>query len=74
MKKECILIYVTVPDKKTGKKIISHLLENKWIACGNLIPEVVSFFHWKGKTQTEKESILILKTTKDLYDCLGKGN
>lgn len=70
MKKECVLIYVTVPDKKTGEKIISHLLKNKWIACGNLIPEVASFFHWKGKTQTEKESILILKTIGNLYNRL----
>lgn len=70
MKKELLLIYVTVPDGKTGKQIITHLLKKKLIACGNLIPEVVSFFNWKGKTQTEKELIVIVKTTSHCYSRL----
>ena len=70
MKKECILVYITVPDEKAGNKIIKHLLNKKLIACGNLIPEAVSFFYWKGKTQTENESIMILKTTNSSYNRL----
>lgn len=68
--KKCILVYITVPDKKSGKKIITNLLNKKLIACGNLISEAVSFFYWKGKIQTENESIMILKTTSNLYSHL----
>ena len=67
MTKEFILIYVTVPDKKTGTLIVKHLLEKNLIACGNLFPEVISCFRWEGKIQTEKESIIILKTLSRFY-------
>lgn len=67
MKEEFALIYSTVPDEKTGKKIIKHLLEKNLVACGNLFSEGTSFFHWEGKIQTAKESVVILKTSAKLY-------
>ena len=67
MKKEVILIYLTVPDKKTGKLIIQHLLKKKLIACGNIISPVDSFFLWEGKLNSTKESVVILKTTAGRY-------
>lgn len=67
MKKEVILIYLTVPDKRTGKRIIQQLLKKKLVACGNMISPADSFFLWKGKLSSTKEAVVILKTARWKY-------
>ena len=67
MTKNFVLIYTTVPDKKTGKTILNHLLKKELIACGNLFSEATSYFHWKKQIQTQKEFVLILKTLNRFY-------
>ena len=63
MKREVILIYLTVPDKPTGNRIVRQLLGKKLIACGNIFAAADSFFLWEGKLNHTKEYIVILKTT-----------
>lgn len=56
-----ILILTTVDKKETAVKIGRGLLQEKLIACYNLLP-VESGYWWKGKITQEKEFLLILKT------------
>ena len=44
-----------------AKKIAGQLVEEKRVACVN-ITRVDSFFRWEGKTESEQESLLIMKT------------
>ena len=52
----------TFPDSKTAKSIVSTLLEERLIACGNLIPNATSLYRWEGKIQSDAEILAILKT------------
>jgi len=49
-----------------AKKIAKALLEKRLIACGNIVPEIVSIYWWKGKIQEQTECLLLAKTIKKL--------
>lgn len=55
--------YVTCSGLKEARKLANGLLEKKWIGCANLLPGMESIYFWKGKVNTGKEVVLIIKTT-----------
>lgn len=57
----CVVL-VTAKDIDEASAISRKLLELKLIACSNIVKDVDSFFSWKGKVDSEKEVMLILKT------------
>ncbi len=56
------LIYVTTPDAKVASDIAQILLEERLIACANILPQMQSLYHWQGKIESSTECVLILKT------------
>ncbi len=62
-----ILIYTTFKNKTEAKKIITHLLKKKLIACANLLP-IESTYRWKGKINNDKEIAAILKTKEENWN------
>lgn len=66
------LIFVTVPDKRHAKKIARALLKERLAACVNIINSLESFFWWQGKIDRASESLLIIKTKKQLFSKISK--
>lgn len=64
------LIYITTSGEEESKKIAKTLLEERTVACANIIPSMKSFYWWEGKIEEDNESILILKTRSDKLDTL----
>ncbi len=62
-----VVILVTAKDKKEATKIAKSLLEDKLIACANIVGGVQSLFWWQGKIDSSKEVLLVLKTKKILF-------
>lgn len=62
------LIYITTSERSESKKIARALLEEKLVACTNIIPQVNSLYLWKGEIEEDGESILIVKTKDDKVD------
>ena len=58
---EILVFYVPCPDKKTADLLISDMLKEKLIACGNIIP-VESAYFWEGDLCNEDEYVIFLKT------------
>lgn len=58
---EFSLFYITCPNTETAEKIGLKLLEEKLIACTNIIPGMRSQYWWQGKIETASEVVLILK-------------
>ncbi|MCL2143979.1 MAG: divalent-cation tolerance protein CutA [Endomicrobia bacterium] len=71
-KNKYIIVFVTVPDKKTADKIIKNVLEKRLAACVNIIKNLDSFYWWKGKTEHSQELLLIMKTVKSKFSSLEK--
>lgn len=59
------LIYITTSEISESKKIARILLEEKLVACTNIIPQINSLYLWKGEIEEDNESILIAKTRSD---------
>ena len=62
-----ILILVTTKDKQEAEKITKALLNERLIACGNIINPVTSFFHWSGKINKAEECLIVMKSRMDLF-------
>lgn len=59
------LFLVTVPSLEEGKKIASTLIQDKTVACVNIIRNIYSIYRWKGKIEEDMEHLLIIKTTEE---------
>jgi len=66
-KAEHVVILVTAKDKSEAKKIARGLLDDKLIACANLVGGVESLFRWNGKIDEASEILLVLKTKRSLF-------
>lgn len=65
-----IVVLVTGSNARECARIARSLLDKRLIACANLIPQVRSLYHWKGKIADEKECLLLLKTSRELLPAL----
>ncbi len=62
-----IIILVTAKDAREAEKIANGLLQDKLIACANIINGVKSLFWWQGKIDESPEALIVIKTTKSLF-------
>jgi periplasmic divalent cation tolerance protein len=63
-----IVVLVTCGSLKGTRTIARALVERKLAACVNLLPAPVeSVYRWKGKIESAKEFLLIIKTTRKRF-------
>jgi periplasmic divalent cation tolerance protein len=62
-----VVIFVTAASRREGKKIARHLVENKLAACVNISQPIESIYRWEGKIADEREFLLIIKSTRELF-------
>lgn len=62
------LIYCSTSNIDEARMIAQRLLEEKLVACVNIIPTVESMYRWKGLIETEKETVLFIKTINEKVD------
>lgn len=58
--------YIPCNNHQEAKKIGKKLLEEKLVACINILKEVDSAYWWKGTIEESKEAVLIAKTLEEL--------
>lgn len=56
------IVFCTVPDPDTGRRIAAHLVEYRLAACVNLLPGIESCYRWQGEVQRDNEALLMIKT------------
>ena len=57
-------VYLTFPDEDTAARIALTLLEERLIACANILPGARSLYRWDGATQDESEVVAFAKTVE----------
>jgi len=62
MNKEFIIIIVTCGSGKEARAIANYLLEERLVACANIMPGVQSKFWWEGRIDHQEEVVMFLKT------------
>lgn len=59
-----VVVYVTAPEAR-APDIARALVEERVVACVNLLPNVRSIYRWEGKVSDDRETLMLLKTTAD---------
>jgi periplasmic divalent cation tolerance protein len=63
-----MMIYITAKDADEAEKIGNALVEERLVACVNIIAPVRSIYRWKGNIERESEAVLIAKTKDSLVE------
>ena len=66
------IVLMTASTKEEAVRIVRALLEERLIACANIMDPVSSFFWWQGKIEEEKEVLVIMKSHETLFKKLSK--
>lgn len=53
-----------------GRSIARALVDERLVACVNLIGPVTSIYHWQGELQQDEELTLLLKTSVERVSAL----
>lgn len=72
MAEDTAVVFTTFPDQDTARRIVRTLVDERLIACGNLVPGVESIYRWKGEAETANETLAVLKTERSRYVSLEK--
>jgi periplasmic divalent cation tolerance protein len=62
-----VVILVTAASPRECRKIARSLVEEKLAACVSITQNVESIYRWEGKVTAEKEFVLLIKTTRELF-------
>ena len=57
---------MTAPGADVAEAVVRGLLDERLIACGNVLPGAVSLYRWKGEVQRDEEAVVVLKTLRRL--------
>jgi len=57
-------VYSTFPNKEEALSVCGKLLEERLIACANLLPEMTAVYRWQGQVQQGTETAVLMKTTQ----------
>lgn len=62
---DVIILLSTFPDIAVARTAVRTLVEERLVACGNIMPGVESIYRWQGAVETSAEVMVIFKTTAD---------
>ncbi len=66
------IVLMTASTKEEAVRIVRAMLEERLIACANIMDPVSSFFWWQGKIEEEQEVLVIMKSHETLFKKLSK--
>lgn len=64
------IVLVTAPEESEAERMCGTLLEERLIACGNIVPGVRSLYRWDGRVRDENEVLLVMKTSVHRIEAL----
>jgi periplasmic divalent cation tolerance protein len=66
-----IIVLVTCGSRKKARRIARSVVEARLAACVNVLQAPVeSIYRWKGKVETAREFLLVIKTTRKRFAAL----
>ena len=65
-----IIVFSTCSTAEEAAQIARKLIDERLAACVNVTPGVRSFYRWKGSIEQADECMLVIKSSRDLFDRL----
>ena len=60
------LVYMTFPDREAALSICRRLVEDRLVACANVLGAATSLYRWDGKLCEDAEVVAVAKTSTAL--------
>lgn len=57
---------MTAPAVDAAETVVRSLVDERLVACGNIVPGAVSLYRWKGAVHRDEEVVVIMKTLRRL--------
>lgn len=70
MSRDVRTVLMTAPDRETGLSLARSLVQERLVACGNVIPGLRSVYWWEGEVEEADEVLVLLKTRADRVTAL----
>ena len=67
---DCIEVHFTSGSIDEARKIVRFLVQERHVACAQLIPWVESVYMWDNQLHTTQESKVVMKTLKNKLDAI----
>jgi periplasmic divalent cation tolerance protein len=67
---EKIVVLSNCGSAEEAHRVARALVEARLAACVNIVPGVRSIYHWQGSVQEDSEWMLIIKSTRPLFEQL----
>ena len=65
-----VVVLVTCSSAEEAGRIARALVEERLAACVNVSSPIRSVYRWQGKLTDDEEVLLVIKTTRELFDPL----
>ncbi len=65
--KEFIEIHWTSGSLDEARRVSRYLVQERYVACAQIIPWIESIFQWDNQLETSQESKIVLKTVAENY-------
>lgn len=63
-------LYITAGSAKEAGEIAGVLIEERLVACANIIDRIRSLYWWEGEVKDVPEAVLIVKTTAERVEAV----
>jgi len=67
-----VMVVMTTANREGAVKIVRQLLQERLIACGNIVGPVSSLFWWKEKVEEAEEFLVFMKSREELFEELSE--
>jgi periplasmic divalent cation tolerance protein len=64
---EAIVVFMTAANADEAGRLADALVEERLAACVQILPQMESVYRWQGKTERQKEVLLIAKTVTSRF-------
>lgn len=66
------VVLITAPNEAVARQLARAMVEQRLVACVNLLPGVSSIYRWEGQVEEESEVLLVVKTAAARLDELAR--
>ncbi len=63
-----VVVITTMPDEDSAGGLAARLVEERVIACANVLPGITSIYRWEGELQRDAEVLIVMKTSAGRAD------
>ncbi len=67
---EALIVFTTFANEADAARVARTLVEERLVACANLLPGARSIYRWRDDVKDEREVVVLMKTRKQDWTAL----